>query len=213
MAYGPKNPIGRRVQQGDRVVVSVNNEVRSAIVTAAREVFARYGFRKATMEDVARAARKGKSSLYHYFSSKEEVFQAVVEKEGGILEQQMEQALEKEKTPQAKICTYTMKRMEILNQVANFYSALKDENFEQYASIQKLRRKFDAWETAMIKSILQEGVDKGIFIVRDLELAAFTIVTAMKGLEYHWAMQKDIPKMRSGISSLFEILFNGIMKR
>jgi len=194
-------------------MVSANNEVRSAIVAAAREVFARYGFRKATMEDIARTARKGKSSLYHYFNSKEEVFQAVVEKEGGILEQQIEEALEREKTPQAKICTYTMKRMEMLNQVANFYSAFKDEYLEQYASIQKLRRKFDAWETATIKSILQEGVDKGVFVVHDLELAAFTIMTAMKGLEYHWAMQKDVSKIRNGISSLFDILFNGIMKR
>lgn len=194
-------------------MVPANREVREAIVTAAREVFGRYGFRKATMEDIAHAARKGKSSLYHYFKSKEEVFQAVVEKEGGIVELQMEQALEKEKTPQAKICTYTIRRMEILNQVANFYSAFKDEYLEQYAFIQKLRRKFDRWELATIKSILQEGVDKGVFVVRDLELAAFTIVTAMKGLEYHWAMQKDISKMRNGISSLFEILFDGIMKR
>ena len=194
-------------------MVSTNNEVRAIIVAAARDVFARFGFRKATMEDIARAARKGKSSLYHYFNGKEEVFQAVVEKEGTILEQQIAQALEKEKTPQAKICTYTMKRMEILNQVANFYSAFKDEYLEQYAFIQKLRRKFDAWETATIKSILQEGVDKGVFVVRDLELAAFTIMTAMKGLEYHWAMEQDIPKMQRGISSLFDILFNGIMKR
>lgn len=194
-------------------MVPANNEVREAIVIAAREVFGRYGFRKATMEDIAHAARKGKSSLYHYFKSKEDVFQAVVEKEGGIVELQMEQALEKEKTPQAKICTYTIRRMEILNQVANFYSAFKDEYLEQYAFIQKLRRKFDRWELTTVKSILQEGVDKGVFVIRDLELAAFTIVTAMKGLEYHWAMQKDISKMRNGISSLFEILFDGIMKR
>lgn len=193
--------------------VSGLTEVREEIVNAAREIFGRYGFRKSTMDEIARAARKGKSSLYHYFRSKEDVFRAVVEKEGGILERQMEQALEKETTPQAKLCTYTLKRMEVLNRVANFYSAFKDEYLEQYAFIQRIRKKYDAWELATVKGILQEGVDKNIFVIRDLELSAFTIVTTMKGLEYYWAIQKDIPKMRNGISSLFEILFHGIMKR
>ncbi|MBE0432680.1 TetR/AcrR family transcriptional regulator [candidate division WOR-3 bacterium] len=193
--------------------VSGLREVREEIVNAAREVFGRYGFRKSTMDEIARAARKGKSSLYHYFKSKEDVFRAVVEKEGNILEQQMEQALKKEETPQAKLCTYTLKRMEILNRVANFYSAFKDEYLEQYAFIQRIRKKYDAWELATIKGILQEGVDKGIFVVKDLELSAFTIVTTMKGLEYHWAMQKDVSKIKNGINSLFGILFDGIMKR
>jgi len=194
-------------------MVALNSEVRANIVTAAREVFGRYGFRKATMEEIAQAARKGKSSLYHYFKSKEEVFQAVVEKEGNILEKEIEQTLEKEKTPQDKLRMYTIKRMEILNRVANFYSAFKDEYLENYAFIQKLRKKYDNWELMTIKGILQEGLDKRVFVIKDLELYAYAIVTTMKGLEYHWAIQKDTSKMKNGINSLFEILFNGIMKR
>jgi len=195
------------------MMVALNSEVRANIVTAAREVFGRYGFRKATMEEIAQAARKGKSSLYHYFKSKEEVFQAVVEKEGNILEKEIEQTLEKEKTPQDKLRMYTIKRMEILNRVANFYSAFKDEYLENYAFIQKLRKKYDNWELMTIKGILQEGLDKRVFVIKDLELYAYAIVTTMKGLEYHWAIQKDTSKMKNGINSLFEILFNGIMKR
>jgi AcrR family transcriptional regulator len=191
---------------------SVNRTVQEDIVNAARAVFGRFGFRKSTMDDIARAARKGKSSLYYYFKSKEEVFRAVVEREGSILERQILQALDAEKTPQAKICTYTTTRIELLRGLANFYSAFKDEYLEQYAFIEKVRRKFDAWELTMIKGILQEGVDRGVFVIRDLELAAFTIVTTMKGLEYYWVMQKDTPKMKDGMAGLFDILFHGIMK-
>lgn len=192
---------------------SRDKAVREGIINAAREVFARYGFRKTTMDDIAKAARKGKSSLYHYFESKDDVFRAVVEKEGNILEREIERALEKEDTPQTKLMTYTVKRMEILNRVANFYSAFQDDYFENYGFIQKLRKKSDEWELNTIKNILQEGVDKKLFCIKDLELSAYAIVTTMKGLEYHWAMQKDTSKLKSGINSLFEILFNGIMKR
>lgn len=194
-------------------MVSPGNEVREIIVNAARDVFGRYGFRKATMDEIAQAARKAKSSLYHYFKSKEEVFQAVVEKEGSIMEREMDDALQKAETPQEKLRTYTIKRMEILNRVANFYSAFQDEYLENYAFIQKLRKKYDNWELMTIKNILKEGVDRNIFVVKDLDLYAYAIVTTMKGLEYHWAIQKDISKMKDGINSLFGILFNGIMKR
>lgn len=194
-------------------MVSSGNEVREIIVNAAREIFGRYGFRKTTMDEIAQAARKAKSSLYHYFKSKEEVFQAVVEKEGSIVEKEMANALQKAETPQEKLRTYSIKRMEILNRVANFYSAFQDEYLENYAFIQKLRKKYDNWELMTIKNILQEGVDRDIFVVKDLDLYAYAIVTTMKGLEYDWAMQKDISKMKDGINSLFGILFNGIMKR
>lgn len=194
-------------------MASKDREVREGIINAAREVFAHYGFRKTTMDDIAQAARKGKSSLYHYFESKDDVFRAVVEKEGNILEREIERALEKENTPQAKLMTYTIKRMEILNRVANFYSAFQDDYFENYGFIQKLRKKYDEWELNTIKRILQEGVDKKLFSIKDPELSAYAIVTTMKGLEYHWAMQKDTSKLKSGINSLFEILFNGIMRR
>jgi AcrR family transcriptional regulator len=194
-------------------MITANAEVRDKIIDAACAIFGRYGFRKSTMDDIAQAARKAKSSLYHYFKSKDDVFRAVVEKEGNILEREMKRSLEKEKTPQAKLMTYTIRRMEILNRIANFYSAFQDEYFENYGYIQKLRKRHDEWELNTIKGILQEGVDKGIFELKDLDLSAYAIVTTMKGLEYHWAMQKDMTKQKDGINSLFGILFNGIMKR
>lgn len=46
------------------------------ILDAALPVFVRYGFRKTTMADIARAAGISRASLYLSFSSKEELFRA-----------------------------------------------------------------------------------------------------------------------------------------
>ncbi|CDZ57466.1 TetR/AcrR family transcriptional regulator [Neorhizobium galegae] len=46
------------------------------ILDAALPVFVRFGFRKATMADIARAAKISRASLYLCFSSKEELFRA-----------------------------------------------------------------------------------------------------------------------------------------
>ncbi len=58
---------------------------RTAILDASRDLFARFGYKKTTMEDIAMALRKGKSSLYYYFKNKEEIFQAVIELESELL--------------------------------------------------------------------------------------------------------------------------------
>jgi AcrR family transcriptional regulator len=48
----------------------------ASILDAALPVFARYGFHKTTMVDIARAARISRASLYLVFNSKEELFRA-----------------------------------------------------------------------------------------------------------------------------------------
>lgn len=48
------------------------------VLTAARSVFMRYGFKRATMSDLAEAAQMSRPALYLIFSSKEEVFRALI---------------------------------------------------------------------------------------------------------------------------------------
>ena len=52
---------------------------RSQVLGAALLVFARYGYRKASMDDVAKAAAISRPGLYFYFSSKPELFRATVQ--------------------------------------------------------------------------------------------------------------------------------------
>lgn len=68
--------------------------VLAQIMDAAYEQFLRFGYRKTTMEDIAKAAGKGKSSLYYYFKNKEEIFQATVWKHSGEVMTITERALE-----------------------------------------------------------------------------------------------------------------------
>jgi AcrR family transcriptional regulator len=51
---------------------------REHVLDAALLVFARYGYRKASMEDVARAAGISRPGLYFYFASKPDLFRAAV---------------------------------------------------------------------------------------------------------------------------------------
>ena len=63
---------------------------RDLILSAAIKVFGKYGFRKVSVEHLAEAAKISKQGLYLYFSSKQEVFLAAIQRyldEGLVLVQ------------------------------------------------------------------------------------------------------------------------------
>lgn len=53
---------------------------RQHIITAAAAVFARDGFDKASLDDIAARCELSKAALYYYFSGKEELFISVLQK-------------------------------------------------------------------------------------------------------------------------------------
>ncbi|UKD54826.1 TetR/AcrR family transcriptional regulator [Amycolatopsis sp. FU40] len=57
----------------------MGSDRRTHVLDSALEVFARYGYRKASMDDVAKAANISRPGLYFYFSSKPELFRATVQ--------------------------------------------------------------------------------------------------------------------------------------
>jgi AcrR family transcriptional regulator len=51
---------------------------RAAILESAKGVFLRYGFKKTSMDDLARAAGLSRQGLYLHFATKDELFKAAV---------------------------------------------------------------------------------------------------------------------------------------
>ena len=189
------------------------DEVKEAIVNVARHIFSRFGFKKTTMDEIAIASRKGKSSIYYYFASKEEIFQAVVEKEAEILKQELIKAAKETDSPAQKLKMHVLIRMRTMEKLANFYSAIKDDYLGHLDFIEKIRKKYDQEEIQMMENILADGVKNGIFEIEDTSLAAIAIVTAMKGMEIplFWGVEgKDL---ESRLDHLIHILFHGVMKR
>jgi AcrR family transcriptional regulator len=54
-------------------------ETKHRILATASQVFARKGYGQATVEDIANEAEISIGALYHHFSGKEEIFQALLE--------------------------------------------------------------------------------------------------------------------------------------
>jgi len=60
------------------------------------------------MEEVAKALKMGKSSIYYYFNSKEEIFDAVVLYEANILRNELTTAIKSVESPIGKMEKYVL---------------------------------------------------------------------------------------------------------
>jgi AcrR family transcriptional regulator len=193
--------------------IDIKDDVSEIILNSAKTIFARYGFKKTTMDEIAQAARKGKSSIYHYFKGKEDIFKAIVEKEADELSAAIAKAINAETTSEKKIRAYVLARMKGINNLTNLYSALKDEYLEHYSFIENVRVKYDTKEVNTIKGILKTGVEDGEFKIEDINLTAFALVTALKGLEYPLFIKNNNAKTEKRFEGLLNVLFYGIITR
>ncbi|BAS26790.1 TetR/AcrR family transcriptional regulator [Limnochorda pilosa] len=57
------------------------DEIREALMTHGRQLFARHGLKRVTVDELCRAVGIAKGSFYAFFESKEDLFMSVVERE------------------------------------------------------------------------------------------------------------------------------------
>jgi AcrR family transcriptional regulator len=54
-------------------------ETRELVIRTARKMFAKKGVTETTMDDIAKEAKIGKGTIYHYFDSKEELYCVILD--------------------------------------------------------------------------------------------------------------------------------------
>ncbi len=186
---------------------------RENILKIARDIFSKYGFKKTTLDDIANAVRKGKSSLYYYFESKEDLFQAVIMKEVDILGHELEIVINRNTDPIDKLRDYILTKLTTFRSLANFYHAIEND-VTAVGFINDIKLRYERDEIRMIKRILIEGVRKNEFEIYDFNLAAIGITTAIKGLEMPLtAGVYGNVNLESSVDIILKIICYGIMKR
>ena len=194
-------------------MVVQKDEIRSRIISVAAKIFTRFGYKKTTMEEIAMATRKGKSSIYYYFGSKEDIFRAVVEKEAEELKLELSEAVAEVEDPVDQLKTYLLFRMHKLKTLTNFYAALKSDYLTHLEFIENIRKQYDRDEINLVKNILRTGMERNEFVIDDPELAAVAIVTAMKGLEIPLFIRKEHGNIEDRLDNLIKFLFYGLVRR
>ena len=193
----------------------LQDDIKENILDVAQSIFRKYGFKKTTMDEIAKAARKGKSTLYYYFKSKEEIFAAVIEKEGNYMQNELMRIVALNISSQATLKKYILARMKLIDQVANLYDAIKDDYLSHYHFIQKYRVKYDEFEISILKQMLIKGINSKEFKIDadKIDMVAFGLATALKGLEIPFFLENKYTEIERRLDSLLDILFYGIARK
>jgi len=190
--------------------------IKEHIIKVATSIFSKFGFKKTTIDDIAQSLGKGKSSIYYYFKSKEEIYQEVIHTEMNILTGEIRRkVIDTDDHPKDKLRNYVLTRMRYLQELVNFNEALRNDYLKNFAFVEKIRERYDEQEHQMISHILQEGVDKDVFTLKDQDFAAMAFVTAMKGLEVALFIKNEysFDELKERLDEMLRILFYGLVKR
>lgn len=187
--------------------------VRGEILSAARDLFKTYGINKATMEDIAEAAGKGKSTLYYYFKKKEDVFYAVAVEECMEMVETVEKGLQWAKTASEKLrLFYTIQNNSIRNK-AKIYPIIFKETKKHIPLFHRIQRESNTRMVKLFKSILLEGIASGEFgSIRkeQCETIAVTGVMTMHAMNLTLLLDGKGPSDEDKMGVMLDIFIRGL---
>lgn len=159
------------------------SKTKAVLVDVARQLFAKNGLENTTMNDIALASGKGRRTLYTYFKSKEEIYLAVIESELDILSDVQKSVSEKKISPEQKLMEMIYAHLDAVKEVVYRNGTLRADFFRDIWQVEAVRKRFDARERLLIRDILAEGVEKGVFELDDINMTAEIVHYSVKGIE------------------------------
>ena len=123
------------------------------------------------------------NNLYKYFKNKEDIYMAVVESELERLSDMMESVVQKDMPPDEKLIEMVYNQLDAVKEVVYRNGTLRAYFFRDIWKFEQVRKRFYVKEIQLFKQVLQEGVEKGIFQIDDIDLIAELLHYCLKGVE------------------------------
>ena len=186
---------------------------KEMLINAARDVLAKYGFKKVTLEDIAEKAGMAKTSVYHYFKSKEEILTSVTRRELNRLLDRMRDAVEQNLTPEKKLIGLVKARYLFLQEMKSLTGSNMEILREVGPMVRAERDRFLGAEIELLKEVILEGVNKGDFAVEDPELLALVAISGMRGIDDTFMIYGKHERITDGIEGMMNLFVYGLKKR
>ena len=157
---------------------------RTEILGAAQKCFARHGFAKTTMEDIAQAVGMKAGSLYHYYDGKETIFRDVITHEADQMLHWLQQVVAKQKSVGQKVLSYMSGRLEYFRKVANLLDVSIQVLVEVKPLLDKIYKDIMKREIVFLSGIIQRGIDEGQIRSCDSTRVADGILAVSESLKF-----------------------------
>ena len=183
-------------------------ERREKIVAVALSLMAENGFQKTSMREIAVLANMGKSSLYDFFKTKDEIVVYAVEKEIEETIKKVHRIIADESSPEQCLRKIMLNHLGVPKQYRTVLMWLNTESDyleEDYRNRLKTARY--AYQD-IIKSVIKNGVKSGVFRKTNADLMTHLLINSIISSIYTSRPSASPEKM---LDETMDIFLHGIM--
>jgi AcrR family transcriptional regulator len=180
---------------------------RREIFNAAVNLFLEEGFQETSMREIAKAAGMGKSSLYDYFKTKDDILLFV-------FEEQLLHLIDSAKKIASQPAPVERRIKKIMEMNLEFFQANKSLFFRLSGEAQRLnatsqariqQRRYEFQDT--MRALIEEGISDGSFCEVNPLLAARLLINSIISILYTSRPTGDAKEM---LDETVDIFFHGV---
>src|SRR5215211_6792340 len=178
--------------------------IKNKIIESAISTFSKYGYDKSRMDDIAKTAKLSKGTLYLYFKNKEELFNAISERNTNELTKLFQNS-----------------DNDLITSIQNFYEDINDQGYRMFFEIisessrNKNLKQLLYKERKKILDIIIDYLnilkEKG-YIKKDIEITeiAYGFLSLYDGLKINKLLGIDEDQNKNTWSRIVKTIFIGI---
>ena len=198
-------------------VISANLEVRDAILDAADRLLARYGYRKMTVEDIAREAGIGKGSVYLHFASKEEVVLSRVDRLVEHLKERLRALAHSDADAAIRLRLMLLTRVLYrFDGVQHYTQSLNDLLAALRPGLLARRARYFDEEAQIFAEVLGEGRASGEFVFADALTTAYALLDATNSLLPYSLSTTELgarEEVKERTTQIADLMLHGLLKK
>lgn len=191
-------------------------DLRDVILDATDRLMARYGFRRITMDDIAKEAGVAKRTIYLRFSSKEEVGLSSIGRVVEDAQRGMAKYAHAQGDPLERLRSMLIVRVMARVYAVRDYTMALDELFEAVRPAYMERRKaYFAIERNLISEVLADGIASRHFVdAPPGETAATLLVATNAYLPYSLSVRElgSPEEIQANLCRLIDLLIRGLTR-
>ena len=201
----------------------MSDNKKDQILAAASECFARFGYKKTTLEDIGKKIGLDKTSIYYYFKSKEEIFSTIVINEFQQFITKLQQDIANDMDCEQKIQFYFIERLRYATQKAMILPQIVESELEKLKQTMTtsgidVYLRIEQEEKSFVANILQNCIKNGYIKDCSIEKTSKLIFAIVEGVKTsHWTFSSnkvlsstEFENMIKDIQTVLKIFINGL---
>ena len=185
-------------------------EKKEVVINTARELFTKYGYKKVSMDEIARTSNVTKKTIYSYFKDKDELFRYFIEEELINMKQKIEKKINNESFND-KVSTIMLEILNLRKNSALLESIIKDCNTSSNNAMQNMSfsNYYDSEIINYLETKINEEIDQKNIKKCNAHLTAFIIYKVCLSILFEYDEPIDEKTITKEITTILKDgLFN-----